>query len=144
MVRRDVWRKLGGMDEQFHPLWFEDVDFLRRARDSGYAVRYLPSVVARHRGGHSVRKLSFGCRQLYWYGSLLRYACKHFGHGGRMMVCVAVAFGSLLRMLTGVFSERSVNPIVIYGRVIWLGGGFLLRGRIRGTDNSAAAAGAIS
>lgn len=143
MVRRDVWRKLDGMDEQFHPLWFEDVDFLRRARNSGYGVRFVPSVVARHRGGRSVKKLSFGCRQLYWYGSLLRYASKHFGHGGRMMVCVAVVFGSLLRMLAAIFSERSVNPIVIYGRVIWLGGVFLLRGRIRGADNSAAA-GAIS
>src|SRR6266705_6899373 len=27
MVRRDVWRDLGGLDEGFWPLWFEDVDF---------------------------------------------------------------------------------------------------------------------
>jgi hypothetical protein len=28
MIRRDVWQELGGFDEQFHPVWFEDVDML--------------------------------------------------------------------------------------------------------------------
>ncbi len=36
MFRRDVWERLGGFDERFHPIWFEDVDFCRRAIDSGY------------------------------------------------------------------------------------------------------------
>jgi predicted glycosyltransferase involved in capsule biosynthesis len=31
MVRRAVWQELGGFDESFFPLWFEDVDFCRRA-----------------------------------------------------------------------------------------------------------------
>ena len=38
MVRRDVWEKLGGFDEQFYPVWFEDVDFCRRAVDAGYRI----------------------------------------------------------------------------------------------------------
>ena len=33
MIRRDVWEKIGGFDERFYPLWFEDVDF-RAARGS--------------------------------------------------------------------------------------------------------------
>ena len=32
MIRRDAWEKLGGLDEDFYPLWFEDVDFLKRAK----------------------------------------------------------------------------------------------------------------
>ena len=143
MVRRDVWRRLHGMDEEFRPLWFEDVDYLRRAVDSGYSVRYVPSAAARHWGGHSVRKLSPACRELYWYASLLRYASKHFGQLGRKMVCVAVVFGSLPRMFGGVIVERSLNPIAVYGRVIRLGGRCLFRGRIRGAE-SFAAAGTIS
>ena len=31
MIRRSVWQELNGFDEGFHPLWFEDVDFCRRA-----------------------------------------------------------------------------------------------------------------
>ena len=43
MVRQDVWKKLGGFDEQFYPVWFEDVDFCRRAVDAGYQIAYVPS-----------------------------------------------------------------------------------------------------
>lgn len=43
MLRRNAWRKLGGFDESFRPVWFEDVDFLKRAAAAGYAVRYVPS-----------------------------------------------------------------------------------------------------
>src|SRR5262245_55724890 len=38
MVRRAVWQELGGFDERFFPLWFEDVDFCRRAIDRGYKL----------------------------------------------------------------------------------------------------------
>lgn len=57
MVRRDVWNKLGGFDEQFYPVWFEDVDLCRRAVDAGCQIAYVPSVVARHAGGHSVGRI---------------------------------------------------------------------------------------
>ena len=46
MVRRDVWNKLRGFDEQVYPVWFEDVDFCRRAVDAGCQIAYVPSVVA--------------------------------------------------------------------------------------------------
>jgi GT2 family glycosyltransferase len=36
MVPKAVWQELGGFDESFFPLWFEDVDFCRRAIDRGY------------------------------------------------------------------------------------------------------------
>ena len=58
MIRRDVWENLGGFDEDFQPVWFEDVDFCRRAVESGYRIEYVPRVRAQHDGGHSVRKLS--------------------------------------------------------------------------------------
>src|SRR5262245_46737796 len=37
MVRRDVWEELRGLDEGFYPLWFEDVDFCRRAVNAGFS-----------------------------------------------------------------------------------------------------------
>ena len=30
MIRRAVWEEVGGFDESFHPLWFDDVDFCRQ------------------------------------------------------------------------------------------------------------------
>ncbi len=139
MVRRSAWQQLGGFDQRFHPVWFEDVDFLFRMRRTGLRVRYIPSATARHAGGHSVGRLPEGCRQLYWYASLLRYASKSFALGGRKLVCVAVIFGSLLRMLTGVLRERKRTPIVVYGTVIRLAVHSLFTGRVRGAGRFAAA-----
>src|SRR5450631_3761646 len=47
MVRRAVWQELGGLDEDFTPLWFEDVDFCCRIRDRGLSLYYIPEAVAK-------------------------------------------------------------------------------------------------
>ncbi len=103
MFSRQLWQDLGGFDERFCPVWFEDVDFCARALRSGYSGRYEPAAVARHTGGHSVGTLAFGIRKNYWYGNLLEYADKHFGFIAFRLVCAAVAVGALLR---GAFSLK--------------------------------------
>jgi GT2 family glycosyltransferase len=118
MVRADVFRQLGGMDPAFQPVWFEDVDFLKRLHQAGFRVRYIPSVVARHTGGGSVGRLPEGSRVAWWYGSLLRYSFKHFGPAGRLMVVAAVVCGSALRMSIGVLREWKLEPLTVYGKVI--------------------------
>lgn len=97
MLRRDALEEVGGLDEAFHPLWFEDADLCRRLYDAGYALRYSPAAKARHEGAHSVRGLSLQARLQAWYGGLLRYAEKHFSHGAYRHVRVAVLVGLLLR-----------------------------------------------
>lgn len=129
MVRRARWAELGGMDEGFWPLWFEEVDFLRRLHEQGSRVRYIPAAVAVHRGAHSLRRLRPECRAAYWYASLLRYAAKHFSPRGWRTVCVAVAIGSLLRMVAGVLVERTRDPIPRYWGVFRMAGRYLLGGR---------------
>ena len=100
MVRRAVWQELGGFDEGFFPLWFEDVDFCRRAVGRGYRLYYVPEAVA-STGGHSISQLSVEKRRVYWYGSLLRYSAKHFRPVAFRVVCLAVVAGSLLREFGG-------------------------------------------
>jgi len=118
MVRREVWRELGGFDESFFPLWFEDVDFCRRTLDGGYQLYYVPEAVAEHRGGHSVSQLSVEKRRVYWYGSLLRYSAKHFRPRHFRVVCLAVVAGSLLRSLGESVLQGSFKPLAAYGKVV--------------------------
>jgi N-acetylglucosaminyl-diphospho-decaprenol L-rhamnosyltransferase len=127
MIRRDVWQELGGFDEQFYPLWFEDVDFCWRARERGYRMCYTPHAVAKHTGGHSLAKISLDNRQLYWYRSLLRFAAKHYRPGTARTVCLAVFLGAILRMFLGVAAFRSLTPIAVYGKVMALAGGSFVR-----------------
>jgi GT2 family glycosyltransferase len=52
LTRRDVFDRLGGLDEQFFLYW-EDADYCRRATRAGFRVVYLPTVRVRHIGGRS-------------------------------------------------------------------------------------------
>jgi GT2 family glycosyltransferase len=97
MFRREVWEKLGGFDEAFHPLWFEDVDFCLRIRRAGLRICYIPGAVARHTGGHSVLAASVQFRQLAWYGSFLQFCNKHFSAKAYRGLQAAVAAGLCLR-----------------------------------------------
>jgi len=123
MFRRDVWERLGGLDEDFYPVWFEDVDFCRRAVDAGYLIEYIPQVAAKHLGGHSVSQISEGCRWRYWCVSLLTYASKHFGPGGYRSACLAVALTSVPRTVAGMIRGRSLTPILSCIKVV----GFAVR-----------------
>ena len=112
MFRQDVWKKLGGFDEQFYPVWFEDVDFCRRAGNAGYQIDYIPSVMARHQGGHSVRQVPAESRASYWCVSLLTYAAKHFRPWAFRGICTAVVLSSVPRMVAGMITERTLSPVV--------------------------------
>ncbi len=128
MFRREVWEQVGGLDEGFYPIWFEDVDFCKRLRDDGYHVYYEPRAIATHLGGHSIRKILLEKRELYWYGSLLKYGSKYFHRGSARLLCLAVIIGSLLRMPMGIILQRSFQPVAVYGRVMRLAGQYLLFG----------------
>lgn len=99
MFRRDAWEAVGGFDEGFHPVWFEDVDFCKRLLTQRIVIRFTPGAVASHAGGHTVKKLAWPLRTRYWYGSLLRYAGKHFRPAERRLVCLCVGAGVALRLL---------------------------------------------
>jgi GT2 family glycosyltransferase len=118
MVPKAVWQELGGFDESFFPLWFEDVDFCRRAIDRGYQFFYVPEAVAEHRGGHSISQLSVKKRRVYWYGSLLRYSAKHFRPLAFRSVCLATVAGSLLRILGETVLQGSFQPLAAYWKVV--------------------------
>jgi hypothetical protein len=128
MLRRAVWEELGGFDEGFHPLWFEDVDFCRRAANRGYLFYFVPSAVAKHTGGHSIPQLTVELRRFYWYRSLLRFTAKHFRPLAFRPVCLAVVTGAILRGFGEAARDRSLRPMAACGIVVRLAGRCLLTG----------------
>src|SRR5215218_4947701 len=52
LIRRDVFLKLGGFDDNIF-LFYEDDDLCRRVADSGSALIYVPQAVVRHGRGQS-------------------------------------------------------------------------------------------
>mgnify|MGYP001070302267 CR=1 FL=1 len=120
LIRREAWAAVAGFDEAFHPVWFEDVDFIRRLLDSGREAVFTPAFRAVHEGGHSVLRLTWDERQLYWYRNLLRYASRHFRPPGRVLACLSLVAGLCPRIVTGILASRSLGPLRIYGRLVRL------------------------
>lgn len=129
LFRGNLWAEIGGLDERFWPVWFEDVDFCKRARDAGYRAALVPSVHAKHAGGHSITALDWECRERYWYVSLLKYVSRHFTPWQRRKVGAAVVLGSFIRAVIGTLRKRSCRPIPVYARVIRLACACLWSGR---------------
>ncbi len=136
MFRRDLWQRLGGFDTQFHPIWFEDVDFVKRAHAEGFKIQYLPEVTARHQGGHSIASMDWGCREVCWYVSLLRYASKHFRPYAYRGVSAAVVLGSLFRAMIGMIQRRSLRPVQVYAKIARIAGLGLISGHVRQQSSS--------
>lgn len=130
MFRRDAWRQLGGFDEAFHPVWFEDVDFCRRLALAGYRTRLVPAAAARHQGGHSIRGAAPADRVVWWHKSLLEYITKHLPAGpGRLAAC-AIIVSAALRAVTGIFAGSGGGEVAgAYGRVMSLAWKCLWSGR---------------
>ena len=136
MFRRDLWQRLGGFDTQFYPIWFEDVDFVKRAHAEGFKIQYLPEVTARHQGGHSIAGMEWGCREVCWYVSLLRYASKHFRPYAYRGVSAAVVLGSLFRAIIGMIQRRSLRPVQVYAKIARIAGLGLISGHVRQQSSS--------
>lgn len=120
MVRREAFDQVGGFDEAFHPVWFEDVDFCKRLRAEGWEVRYTPEAIAQHAGGHSVGRLDPTSKTVAWYGSLLRYSAKHFPRPGRWLLAVSMVVSALPRGIFGAFRDGDASPVGAHVRVAWL------------------------
>ena len=129
MIRRSVWQLLGGFDEGFYPLWFEDVDFCLRLQQADYRVRFVPRAVAKHTGAHSIRKIPVEFRLFYWYGSLLRYAAKHCRPYARQLLCLAVVSGALARLVPEFVIQPGTKLLKLYGRIVRLAGQHLIGSR---------------
>ncbi len=114
MIRRDIWIAVGGFDTEFQPVWFEDVDLCKRLMNQGVRVAYVPQSTGTHIGGHSVGKMPYSSRVTAWYGSLLRYSCKHLSSVDKRIVAAAVLTGTGPRCIAGIFEQRSLGPVTVW------------------------------
>jgi GT2 family glycosyltransferase len=97
LIRRDVVRQVGGLDEGFG--WgYEDVDFCLRARRAGWQVHYVPAARVLHQWGGSQR-LAPAATILKAIAGRRRYFQKHYGRVTAGAVMVATFISHLMRLL---------------------------------------------
>jgi N-acetylglucosaminyl-diphospho-decaprenol L-rhamnosyltransferase len=104
-VNRKAWDSVQGMDTAFYPVWFEDVDFCKRLLDRGELIIYCPAARFHHSGAHSVGRLKFSDKQMFWYQNMVRYARKHFSRIQVLVLRIAIFKGMVLRMIASLFGS---------------------------------------
>ena len=76
MIRREVFERIGGLDETFF-LYFEETEFCHRAKRAGWEVWYVPASRVVHIAGQStkVTERNVGPKRLpsYWFDSRRLY-----------------------------------------------------------------------
>lgn len=77
MVRREVYQQVGPLDEGYI-MYFEEVDWCRRAREAGWRVIYVGTARIIHHGGKSTDQV-VAFRHIYFQQSKVRYFRKHHG-----------------------------------------------------------------
>lgn len=111
MVRSDVFRSVGGFDEDFFLYW-EEVELCHRIKKAGFAIHALPGAKVRHVGG-----ISTGMHRRekripdYWHQSRNLYFRKT-GTGGPLgLLNIATAFSlAISRCLEVVKGASPRNP----------------------------------
>ena len=79
MLRRDVYRDIGGLDEGY-VMYYEELDYCRRAKTAGWHVAYHGGAVITHHGGKSSEQVA-AQTLIHFHTSKLRYFRKHHGLG---------------------------------------------------------------
>ncbi len=134
LVRREVIEQIGFLDEGYF-MYFEDVDYCRRARAGGWHILYWPEATVVHLLGGSSAVTREESRHLraprYFYEARARYFAKFYGCGGLWLANILWCTGALLG-LTRALLGRSRTHRQHEVQDIWINGGDPLRTKVGG------------
>lgn len=105
-IPKDAFQSLGLLDEGYW-IWFEEVDYCRRARQLGYEVWFTPRAEVVHHQGAAFRAASPLWRAWRFSRSALHYAYKNLGPvaAGLVLLCIPVS------LLTAMLGGREVMSV---------------------------------
>jgi len=106
-VSRKLIEKIGLLDAKSYFVWFEEVDYCRRAKDAGFKVTYVPSSVAKHAGGASFNQEPSLQKQRWFNRSMRHYFMKH---GTALDVIVVVSLLPVSLALSFAVQRFKIQP----------------------------------
>ncbi len=120
LIPRDAYEALGGLDENIF-MYMEEVDWCRRAAQSGREVRFVPQARIIHHGQHSSRQAP-GETYLHNLRSRVYYFRKHFGAPAATVAKGILVLSLSLKWMVASLRAGSKPFAVIYARgmeVVW-------------------------
>lgn len=124
LIRAEAIREVGPMDEGFF-MYYEDVDYCRRARRLGWPSLYWPAARVVHlRGGSApVKRQQSDRRRVspYYYESRSRYFAKARGPAGPLLANLGWSLGRLVSMAREALGHKAPHTADRQGLDIWTG-----------------------
>jgi GT2 family glycosyltransferase len=95
LIRRKIYEELNGLDERYF-IWFEEVDFCQKVKQSGGEVWYTPIAECIDYVGKSFEQIPRGITQKYFQNSMLKYFQKWHPFWQFLILKLAWMIGSLI------------------------------------------------
>jgi hypothetical protein len=134
LIKRQVFETTGLLDEGYF-LYFEDVDYCRRARKHGWRIVYVPEARIVHLRGQSGPVKEASAKKLrrprYYYESRARYYIKFYGIWGLWMANLLWMLGRCISLTRELIDKRIRHTCASESRDIWIGAFDLGRGKDR-------------
>lgn len=109
MFRKDVYEKIGGLDEKFF-MYGEDLDFCYRAQKSGYKVFYVHSTQIIHYKGESTKRSGLDETKIF-YSAMHLFVKKHLS--GSFFVGIILQSAIIFRKLFAFLGKRKLALLAI-------------------------------
>jgi N-acetylglucosaminyl-diphospho-decaprenol L-rhamnosyltransferase len=103
-IGRDLFRRLGGFDEDFF-LYSEEETLCQAARDAGGHCTYAPDAVIRHVGGTSTGRVNDRAMH-HFYRSRAIFYRKRYGFVGGLAAAALISIALITNLLLAPFVKR--------------------------------------
>lgn len=108
LLRREVYQDIGELDDGY-TMYYEELDYCRRAVSAGWRVVYHGGARITHHGGKSSEQAS-AFKQIHFHTSKLRYFHKHHGRGAyivlRSLLLLQFSWQLALESLKGALGHK--------------------------------------
>ena len=122
IIRREVLQHVGLLDAGFY-LYFDDLDYCRRARDAGWRVHHFTGVSMIHLRGQSNPLKSLAAerkrRPRYFYASRARYYAKFYGIAGLWLANLLWNIGRVVSLIREFLGKKDPHVCEMEWRDIW-------------------------
>lgn len=123
LVRREVYAQIGGLDEGYL-MYSEEMDWCKRAQDTGWDIVYYGKAFITHHGGQSSGQVA-AFTQIQFHTSKLRYFRKHHGYISyitlRTIILLQFAWQLLIESIKALIGHKRsmrIDRIKVYWQVL--------------------------
>lgn len=107
MFRREVYEKIGGLDEQFF-MYGEDLDFCYRVQKSGYKIYYVHTTQIIHYKGESTKRSSLDENRIF-YNAMHLFVKKHLSTSFLVELILQIAI-----FFTRIFAFLGKRKLIVF------------------------------